>query len=75
MSASSLRRRTGTAIGGPLGAAIFGGICLANAGTGVYYAGLAQNSVPKKCVQATFITLAVTSPVIVWATYSGGYCK
>lgn len=63
----------GTAIGGPIGAAAVGASCLATAGSGVYTAGVAQNSRPKKCVQLT-ITL-VPGIIIWWDTYSGGICR
>lgn len=65
----------GTAIGGPIGAAAFGAACLAAAGSGVYAAGVAQNSKPKKCVQLTITSTVISSPVLWWDTYSGGVCE
>ncbi|WP_143015758.1 hypothetical protein [Microbacterium sp. 77mftsu3.1] len=65
----------GTAAGGPIGAAAFGAACLAIAGSGVYTAGVADNSSPKRCLQLTITFTVVTSPVPWFDTYKGGNCK
>lgn len=55
---------------GPVGAVAFGAACLAQFGSIVYTAGVAQNSNPKKCVRLRWFGNSLTA-----ATYKDGRCK
>ena len=60
----------GTALGGPLGAAVIGGLCLAQFGSIVYEAGVAMNS--GKCLKvAKYYPLVLLTP----GSYTKGTCR
>lgn len=66
----------GMAVAGPPAAAAFAAACFIISGSGVYTAGVAQNSKPKQCLQLTITNTIVTSPIPWFSTYpAGGYCK
>jgi hypothetical protein len=66
----------GVSIGGPAAGAAFGAQCLLVSGSGVYTAGLAQNSRPKRCLQMTITNTVVSGPIPWFSTYgAGGYCR
>lgn len=62
----------GLAVGGPAGAAAFEAACLGVAGAGVYTAGVAQNSSPKRCLEQ-FLTFVPVSGVVVGVPWFGTY--